>query len=119
MRAREQAHFRCVLSEAVPVGDVSWYLNGVAVQPDDADWTVTADGCQHGLLLCSAQLHHAGEVTFAAREAVATARLSVLGKVVPLWWVGRSGLQVQPWATLIGPTWSCLGSLTRGCGDLG
>lgn len=83
VRAGQQAHFRCTLSEAVPVGEASWYINGAAVQPDDADWTVTADGSRHGLLLRSAQPHHAGEVTFAAREAVATARLSVLGEWSP------------------------------------
>lgn len=77
--ARGQASFSCTLSEAVPVGEATWYINGVAVQPDDPDWMVTADGSHHTLLLCSAQLHHAGEVTFAARDAVVSAQLTVLG----------------------------------------
>lgn len=61
------------------MGEATWYVNGAAVQPDDADWTVTADGSQHALLLHRARPHHAGEVTFAARDAVASARLTVLG----------------------------------------
>ncbi|XP_045423418.1 obscurin isoform X23 [Lemur catta] len=77
--AGAQASFSCTLSEAVPVGDASWYINGAPVQPDDADWTVTADGSHHALLLRRARLHHAGEVTFACRDAVASARLTVLG----------------------------------------
>ncbi|XP_058286464.1 obscurin isoform X1 [Hylobates moloch] len=79
VRAGAQARFTCTLSEAVPVGEASWYINGAAVQPDDSDWTVTADGSHHALLLRSAQPHHAGEVTFACRDAVASARLTVLG----------------------------------------
>ncbi|XP_032704376.1 obscurin [Lontra canadensis] len=79
VRAGVQAHFTCTLSEAVPVGEATWYINGAAVQPDDPDWMVTAEGSHHALLLRSAQMHHAGEVTFAARDAVASARLTVLG----------------------------------------
>ncbi|XP_076994026.1 obscurin-like isoform X3 [Tamandua tetradactyla] len=78
VRAGGQADFSCMLSEAVPVGEASWYINGAAIQPDDADWTVSADGSRHALLLHSAQPHHAGEVTFAARDAVASALLTVL-----------------------------------------
>lgn len=79
MRAGGQVRFSCTLSEAVPVGETTWYINGAAVQPDDPDWMVTADGSHHTLLLRGAQPHHAGEVTFAARDAVASARLTVLG----------------------------------------
>ncbi|XP_057346834.1 obscurin isoform X16 [Manis pentadactyla] len=74
-----QVRFSCTLSEAVPLSEATWYINGATVQPDDAEWTVTVDGSHHTLLLCAAQLHHAGEVTFAARDAVASARLTVLG----------------------------------------
>ncbi|XP_037595720.1 obscurin isoform X39 [Cebus imitator] len=81
--AGAQARFTCTLSEAVPVGEASWYINGAAVQPDDADWMVTADGSHHALLLCGAQPHHAGEVTFACRDAVASAWLTVLGLPEP------------------------------------
>lgn len=90
--AGRQAHFSCTLSEVVPVGEATWYVNGTAVQPDDADWMVTADGSHHTLLLHRARAHHAGEVTFAARDAVASAQLTVLGGWLGCWtlpWVGR------------------------------
>ncbi|XP_057396424.1 obscurin [Balaenoptera acutorostrata] len=92
-----RASFSCTLSETVPVGEATWYINGAPVQPDDADWTVTAEGSQHTLLLHRAQLHHAGEVTFAARDAVASARLTVLGLPDPpedAEVVGRTGSSV-------------------------
>lgn len=85
VRMGGQAHFSCSLSEAVPVGEATWYINGAAVQPNDTDWTVTAEGSHHALLLRSAQPHHAGEVTFAARDAVASARLTVLGGWLAHW----------------------------------
>lgn len=104
MRAGEPAQFSCVLSESVLVGEATWYINGAAVLPDDADWTVTADGNHHALLLRCARPHHAGEVTFAARDAVASARLTVLGGwLVRLLWLGgrvllwvREGWSFQP-----------------------
>ncbi|XP_036095522.1 obscurin isoform X2 [Molossus molossus] len=79
IQAGRQAHFSCTLSEAVTVGEATWYINGIAVQLDDPDWTVTADGSYHTLLLHCAGPHHAGEVTFAARDAVTSAQLTVLG----------------------------------------
>ncbi|XP_041519865.1 obscurin isoform X12 [Microtus oregoni] len=97
VRAGMQASFTCTLSEAVPVGEATWYINGAAVQPDDTDWTVTADGSHHSLMLSNAQPQHAGEVTFAARDAVASARLSVLALPDPpedAEVVGRSGHSV-------------------------
>ncbi|XP_055284682.1 obscurin isoform X20 [Moschus berezovskii] len=97
VHAGGQASFSCTLSETVPVGEATWYINGASLQPDDADWTVTADGSHHALLLHRAQPHHAGEVTFAAREAVASARLTVLGRPDPpedAEVVGRSGSSV-------------------------
>ena len=70
VRAGGQASFSCTLSETVPVGEATWYINGASVQPDDADWTVGADGrpgppprpaaapgpaapCRRGHLCCS------------------------------------------------------------------
>uniref|UniRef100_A0A8C6S235 Obscurin n=1 Tax=Nannospalax galili TaxID=1026970 RepID=A0A8C6S235_NANGA len=97
VRAGAQARFTCMLSEAVPVGEATWYINGAAIQPNDVDWTVTADGNHHALQLNNAQPQHAGEVTFAARDAVASARLSVLGLPDPpedAEVVGRSGRSV-------------------------
>lgn len=83
VKAGMQVCFTCTLSEAVPVGEATWYINGAAIHPDDTDWTVTADGSHHALTLSNAQPQYAGEVTFAARDAVASARLSVLGEWLP------------------------------------
>lgn len=99
MRAGGQVRFSCTLSEAVPVGEATWYINGAAVQPDDRNWTVTADGSHHTLQLRSAQPQHAGEVTFAARDAVASARLTVLGR----WFGPPAGRQVATRVLLFQP----------------
>jgi obscurin-RhoGEF protein len=90
-----------MLSEAVPVGEATWYINGAAVQPDDSAWSVTVDGCQHALLLHSAQSHHAGEVTFAAHDAVASARLSVLSE----WLAGVPPQQVGSGTSSLAALW--------------
>lgn len=99
VRAGGQVRFSCTLSEAVPVGEATWYINGAAVQPDDRNWTVTADGSHHTLQLRSAQPQHAGEVTFAARDAVASARLTVLGG----WFGPPAGRQVATRVLLFQP----------------
>ncbi|XP_077160177.1 obscurin isoform X7 [Paroedura picta] len=72
-----QATFGCVLSEAVPVNEVAWYINDVDIQPDN-DWEIQADGNSYKLILKNAQPHHSGEVTFAARDAIVSAKLSVI-----------------------------------------
>ncbi|XP_010121152.1 PREDICTED: obscurin [Chlamydotis macqueenii] len=78
----EKATFSCVLSEAVPVNEVAWYSNDVEIQPDE-DWEVQADGNKYKLILKKAQPHHSGEVTFASREAIASAKLSVIAHPDP------------------------------------
>lgn len=76
----DRATFSCVLSEAVPVHEVAWYHNDVDIQADE-NWEIQADGNSYKLILKNAQLHHSGEVTFAARDAIVSAKLSVIGKV--------------------------------------
>ncbi|XP_074757193.1 obscurin isoform X8 [Athene noctua] len=73
----EKATFSCVLSEAVPINEVAWYSNDIEIQSDE-DWEIQADGSKYKLTLKKAQLHHSGEVTFASREAIASAKLSVI-----------------------------------------
>lgn len=112
VKAGTQVCFTCILSEAVPVGEATWYINGAAIQPEDADWTVTADGSHHALTLSNAQPQHAGEVTFAARDAVASARLSVLGE-----WLAeipslQFGSEVHPTPTSPSPRPLCLTWMT-------
>nr|XP_028607457.1 LOW QUALITY PROTEIN: obscurin [Podarcis muralis] len=75
--AGDQATFTCVLSEAVPVNEIAWYINDVDIQADE-NWRIQAEGNSYKLILKKAQLHHSGEVTFAARDAIATAKLSVI-----------------------------------------
>ncbi|XP_030053285.1 obscurin isoform X2 [Microcaecilia unicolor] len=75
--AGSQATFSCSLSEAVPMSEVAWYYNGSSVEPDK-NWAMQVDENCYKLILKEAQLHHSGEVTFAAREAVASAKLSVI-----------------------------------------
>lgn len=77
----QKATFSCTLSEAVPINEVTWYFNDTEIQPDE-DWEIQADGNKYKLTLNKAQPHHSGEVTFASREAIASAKLSVLGKSI-------------------------------------
>lgn len=77
----EKATFSCVLSEAVPINEVTWYINDMEIQSDE-DWEVQADGNKYKLILRKAQPHHSGEVTFASREIIASAKLSVIGKFI-------------------------------------
>lgn len=78
--AGERAVFSCVLSEAVPVHEVAWYLNDVDIQPDE-NWGIEAEGNSYKLILKKAQPYHSGEVTFAARDAIVSAKLSVKGRL--------------------------------------
>uniref|UniRef100_A0A803VK92 Obscurin, cytoskeletal calmodulin and titin-interacting RhoGEF n=1 Tax=Ficedula albicollis TaxID=59894 RepID=A0A803VK92_FICAL len=78
----EKATFSCVLSEAVPVNEVTWYNNDIEIQSGE-DWEVQADGNKYKLILKKAQLHHSGEVTFASREAISSAKLSVIALPEP------------------------------------
>ncbi|XP_041899175.1 obscurin isoform X8 [Corvus kubaryi] len=73
----EKATFSCVLSEAVPINEVAWYSNDIEIQSGE-DWEVQADGNKYKLILKKAQLHHSGDVTFASREAISSAKLSVI-----------------------------------------
>uniref|UniRef100_A0A8B9EVW0 Obscurin, cytoskeletal calmodulin and titin-interacting RhoGEF n=1 Tax=Anser cygnoides TaxID=8845 RepID=A0A8B9EVW0_ANSCY len=78
----EKATFSCVLSEAVPINEVTWYINDMEIQSDE-DWEVQADGNKYKLILRKAQPHHSGEVTFASREIIASAKLSVIAHPDP------------------------------------
>ncbi|XP_043921975.1 obscurin [Protopterus annectens] len=71
------AEFDCMLSEAVPMGEVGWYLNGSELHPDDS-WEMQVSGNNYKLILKHAQLQHAGEMTFASRDAISSARLTVI-----------------------------------------
>ncbi|KAG9472589.1 hypothetical protein GDO78_018425 [Eleutherodactylus coqui] len=74
--AGDQAAFTCVLSEEVPVNEAAWYFNGAPLKPD-VSWSMHVDGNQHTLLLKDAQTYHTGEVAFASRDVVVSAKLIV------------------------------------------
>ncbi|KAG8138689.1 hypothetical protein E2320_001557, partial [Naja naja] len=67
--AGEQAVFTCVLSEAVPIHEIAWYINDIDIQPDE-NWRIEVEENSYKLILKKAQLLHSGEITFAARDAI-------------------------------------------------
>ncbi|XP_059495977.1 obscurin isoform X15 [Stegostoma tigrinum] len=72
------AEFECILSEVVPATEVTWYLNETDIQSDE-HWELKADGNTHKLTVKNAQLNHSGEITFASRDAITSAKLTVIG----------------------------------------
>ncbi|XP_058876960.1 obscurin-like [Acipenser ruthenus] len=72
-----QVEFSCVLSEFVPVAEVSWYVNDSEIHPDDT-WAFQVDGNSYRLVLKVARPQLTGEVTFAARDAISSAKLTVI-----------------------------------------
>ncbi|XP_069047283.1 obscurin isoform X18 [Lepisosteus oculatus] len=74
----EQVVFTCELSEPVPISEVTWYLNGSEIHADSHTWVTQADGNSYSLILKQAQPQHSKEVTFAARDAISTAKLTVI-----------------------------------------
>ncbi|XP_016146844.1 obscurin-like isoform X10 [Sinocyclocheilus grahami] len=72
--AGEQVEFTCVLNEAVPESEVTWYANGVELQCND-QWAMRASGSSYSLILKKAQAQPTQEITFAARDALSMAKL--------------------------------------------
>ncbi|XP_067234423.1 obscurin isoform X4 [Chanodichthys erythropterus] len=72
--AGEQVEFTCVLNEAVPESEVTWYANGVELQHND-QWAMRASGPSYSLILKKAQARPTQEITFAARDALSLAKL--------------------------------------------
>ncbi|XP_029109266.1 obscurin [Scleropages formosus] len=73
----EQAEFCCVLSEPVSEDEVFWYADGTELQPNDT-WAMRADGHSHYLVLRQAHPGPPQEITFAARDALSIAKLTVI-----------------------------------------
>ncbi|XP_062373266.1 obscurin isoform X2 [Sardina pilchardus] len=78
----EQVEFACVLNEVVAESEVTWYVNGAEVNPDD-DRTISSDGCTYRLSLKAVQAQTAQEITFAAQDAISMAKLTVIGPPDP------------------------------------
>ncbi|KAM9845170.1 obscurin [Aulostomus maculatus] len=73
----EKVEFSVELTEPVPAAEVAWYANGVELKPSDL-WAMRADGCSYRLVLRQAPLLPQQEITFAARDALSLAKLTII-----------------------------------------
>ncbi|XP_041848261.1 obscurin-like [Melanotaenia boesemani] len=73
----EKVEFCVKLTEPVPASEVAWYANGVELKPSDL-WAMRADGSSYRLVLRQAPLMPQQEITFAARDALSLAKLSII-----------------------------------------
>ncbi|KAM6920582.1 obscurin [Lycodopsis pacificus] len=73
----EKVEFCVELTEPVPVAEVAWYANGVEIKSSDL-WAMRADGCSYRLVLRQAPLLPQQEITFAARDALSLAKLTII-----------------------------------------
>lgn len=75
----EKVEFCVELNEPVPAAEVAWYANGVEIKSSDL-WTKSADGRSYRLILRQAPLLPQQEITFAARDAISLAKLTIISK---------------------------------------
>lgn len=75
----EKVEFCVELNEPVPASEVAWYTNGVEIKSSDL-WMKKADGCSYRLILRQAPLLPQQEITFAARDALSLAKLTIISK---------------------------------------
>ncbi|KAM6948963.1 obscurin [Aplochiton taeniatus] len=73
----EKVEFCCELTEPVPSAEVAWYANGAELKPSEL-WAMRADGCSYRLVLRKAPLLPQQEITFAARDALSIAKLTII-----------------------------------------
>ncbi|XP_075954719.1 obscurin [Anarhichas minor] len=73
----EKVEFCVELTEPVPVAEVAWYANGVEIKSSGL-WAMRADGCSYRLVLRQAPLLPQQEITFAARDALSLAKLTII-----------------------------------------
>ncbi|XP_057712682.1 obscurin [Corythoichthys intestinalis] len=73
----ERVEFSVELTEPVPVAEVVWYANGVELKTGDL-WITRNDECRYRLILRQAPLMPQQEITFAARDALSMAKLSII-----------------------------------------
>ncbi|XP_061150962.1 obscurin isoform X12 [Syngnathus typhle] len=73
----ERVEFCVELTEPVPAAEIVWYANGVELKPGQL-WITRNDGCRYHLILRQAPLMPQQEITFAAREALSMAKLSII-----------------------------------------
>lgn len=75
----ERVEFCVELNEPVPAAEVAWYGNGVEIKSSDL-WTKRADGHSYRLILRQTPLLPQQEITFAARDAISLAKLTIISK---------------------------------------
>ncbi|XP_056911820.1 obscurin isoform X4 [Takifugu flavidus] len=73
----EKVEFCVELNEPVPAAEVAWYANGIEIKSSDL-WTKRADGGSYRLILRQAPLLPQQEITFAARDAISLAKLTII-----------------------------------------
>ncbi|XP_030258913.1 obscurin isoform X7 [Sparus aurata] len=73
----DKVEFCVELTEPVPSTEVAWYANGVEIKSSDL-WAMRADGCSYRLVLRQAPLLPQQEITFAARDALSLAKLTII-----------------------------------------
>ncbi|XP_051944301.1 obscurin isoform X5 [Hippocampus zosterae] len=73
----ERVEFDVELTEPVLASEIVWYANGVELQPGQL-WVTRNDGCRYRLILRQAPLMAQQEITFAARDALSMAKLSII-----------------------------------------
>ncbi|KAL0966229.1 hypothetical protein UPYG_G00292620 [Umbra pygmaea] len=73
----EKVEFSCMLTEPLPEAEVVWYSNGVELKNNDT-WAMWADGCSYHLVLSRAPAGPPQEITFAARNAISIAKLTII-----------------------------------------
>ncbi|XP_034146064.1 obscurin isoform X5 [Esox lucius] len=73
----EKVEFSCMLTEPVPEAEVAWYANGAELK-NDHTWAMWADGCTYHLVLRKAPAMLPQEITFAARNTISMAKLTVI-----------------------------------------
>lgn len=75
----DRVEFCVELTEPVPAAEAAWYANGVEIKSSDL-WAIRADGCSYRLVLRQAPLLPQQEITFAARDAISMAKLTIISK---------------------------------------
>ncbi|CAL8345067.1 unnamed protein product [Merluccius merluccius] len=73
----DKVEFCVELTEPVPAAEVAWYANGVELKADSS-WAMRADGRAYRLVLRQAPLMPQQEITFAARDAISMAKLTII-----------------------------------------
>ncbi|XP_019734410.1 obscurin isoform X5 [Hippocampus comes] len=73
----ERVEFGVELTEPVLASEIVWYANGVELKPGQL-WITRNDGCRYRLILRQAPLMAQQEITFAARDALSMAKLSII-----------------------------------------